>query len=111
MILVSYYRYKGASTIPNIDDVCKLCRSTGSITEKSNYPIDYFARYPIMPELISMILGRLRADDIYNQSAAFPSPEHRSTALSTQAAMLYVILYFAPNILQKEMFAFIEISD
>ena len=28
-MLMSYFRYKGAGEIPNIDDVCKLCRSTG----------------------------------------------------------------------------------
>lgn len=88
MILVSYYRYKGSSTIANIDEVCKLCRSTGynpatRTNESKSYPIEYFARFvnfvfsylfrfPIMPELISMIIGRLRADDIYNQSQAFP---------------------------------------
>jgi WASH complex subunit strumpellin len=49
-----------------------------------------------------MIIGRLRSDDIYNQVAAYPLPEHRSAALSNQAAMLYVLLYFAPNMLYNE---------
>ena len=116
MMLVSYYRYKGSSTIPNIDEVCKLCRSTGfsastKSTENKNYPIEYFARFPVMPELVAMVIGRLRADDIYNQSSAYPSPEHRSTALGIQAAMLYVILFMAPNILNKEMSTMREIVD
>ena len=34
--------------------------------------------------------------------SVYPEPEHRSTALSTQAAMLYVILFFDPKTLQTE---------
>lgn len=30
-MIVSYYRYKGASAISNIDEVCKLCRATGQV--------------------------------------------------------------------------------
>lgn len=58
-----------------------------------------------------MIIGRLRSDDIYNQIAAFPLPEHRSTALSTQACMLYIILYFAPDILNNQPAIMREIVD
>ena len=29
----------------------------------------------------------------------FPDPEHRSSALSQQASMLYVALYFVPAVL------------
>ena len=49
-----------------------------------------------------MIIGRLRTDDIYNLISEYPNPEHRSTALATQASMLYVMLYFAPEILQND---------
>lgn len=53
----------------NIDDVCKLLRSTGKGAAKrpQNYPEDYFARVPISDEYINMVIGRLRSDDIYNQ--------------------------------------------
>eukprot|EP00466_Bigelowiella_natans_P015091 jgi/Bigna1/66896/fgenesh1_pg.2_\ len=104
-MLISYYRYKGASTIPNIDEVCKLCRSTGyspSGRRPSRYPEEYFARVKIPKATIKMIVSRLRSDDIYNRRKAYPSPEHRSTALATQSAMLYTILYFAPTVLEKE---------
>ena len=72
MMVVSYYRYKGASTISNVDDVCRLVRTTGwsnapDAKKPANYPIDYFARFPIMPEVLQMVVGRLRAEDIYNQ--------------------------------------------
>ncbi len=30
-LIVAYYRYKGAGTIPNVDAVVKLCRSTGYV--------------------------------------------------------------------------------
>ena len=45
------------------------------------------------------------------QIVAYPNPEHRSTALSTQAAMLYVILFFAPQILHTQQAQMREIVD
>ena len=58
-----------------------------------------------------MVIGRLRSDDIYNQISAYPFPEHRSTALATQASMLYVILYFAPDMLNTQTAKMREIVD
>ena len=46
-----------------------------------------------------------------SQIEAYPNPEHRSTALATQAGMLYVILYFAPNILHHQQAQMREIVD
>ena len=56
------------SSDSNIDDVCKLLRSTGYERNKRppNYPENYFSRIPIMDEFISMVIGRLRSDDIYD---------------------------------------------
>uniref|UniRef100_A0A7S3YNZ3 WASH complex subunit strumpellin n=1 Tax=Lotharella globosa TaxID=91324 RepID=A0A7S3YNZ3_9EUKA len=113
-MLISYYRYKGAATIPNIDEVCKLCRSTGySPTGRrpAKYPEEYFARIKIPKEVIKMIVSRLRSDDVYNRRKAYPSPEHRSTALATQSAMLYTILYFAPSVLEGQHSMMREIVD
>ena len=62
-------------------------------------------------KVVNMVVGRLRSDDIYNQVSAYPQPEHRSTALSTQACMLYIILYFAPDILENEQSIMREIVD
>lgn len=45
------------------------------------------------------------------QVSAYPLPEHRSTALATQAAMLYVILYFDPSILHNQQAKMREIVD
>lgn len=58
-----------------------------------------------------MVLGRLRSDDLYNQIVAYPLPEHRSTALATQAGMLYVILYFTPDVLHTQQAVMREIVD
>ncbi|GFW82443.1 WASH complex subunit 5 [Trichonephila clavipes] len=117
-MLVSYYRYSAqrSSMDSNLDDVCKLLRSTGYSSTPGakrvpNYPDEYFRRVPMNPTFISMIIGRLRSDDIYNQVSAYPLPEHRSTALATQAAMLYVILYFSPDILHNHHAKMREIVD
>uniref|UniRef100_A0A672S176 WASH complex subunit 5 n=1 Tax=Sinocyclocheilus grahami TaxID=75366 RepID=A0A672S176_SINGR len=73
-MLVSYYRYSAArsSADSNLDDICKLLRSTGYSSHPGakrppNYPESYFQRVPISPTFISMVIGRLRSDDIYNQ--------------------------------------------
>lgn len=58
-----------------------------------------------------MLIGRLRSDDIYNQISVYPLPDHRSTALANQAAMLYVCLYFAPRTLHQQQSQMREIVD
>lgn len=117
-MLVSYYRYSAArsSADSNLDDICKLLRSTGYSSQPGakrppNYPESYFQRVPISETFISMVIGRLRSDDIYNQVSAYPLPEHRSTALANQAAMLYVILFFTPSILHTQQAKMREIVD
>ncbi|XP_021107803.1 WASH complex subunit 5 isoform X3 [Heterocephalus glaber] len=117
-MLVSYYRYSAArsSADSNMDDICKLLRGTGYSSQPGakrppNYPESYFQRVPVNEAFISMVIGRLRSDDIYNQVSAYPLPEHRSTALANQAAMLYVILYFEPSILHTHQAKMREIVD
>lgn len=58
-----------------------------------------------------MLIGRLRSDDIYNQLGSYPLPDHRTTALASQASMLVVILGFATEILQNEIPTMREICD
>ncbi|KNC47128.1 WASH complex subunit strumpellin [Thecamonas trahens ATCC 50062] len=113
-MLISFYRYQKASDIANIDEVCKLCASTGFTPgnkKPKDYPESLFARFPLPRKVVGMVLGRLRMDDIYEQVANYPDPEHRSVALAGQASMIYVILYFAPNILHSEPAVMREIVD
>lgn len=58
-----------------------------------------------------MVVGRLRSDEIYNQTLAFPHPEHRSTAVATQASMLVIILSFKSTILHTQTAIMREIVD
>jgi WASH complex subunit strumpellin len=118
-LLVSYLRYSAQKSYmeSNIDDVCKLLRSTGYANGKPKptlYPESYFSR--ISPggtntAILNQVIGRLRTDDIYNQMNIYPQPEHRSHALATQASMLYIILYFRPEILNNEQAVMREIVD
>lgn len=115
-LLIGYVRYSNQKSYmeSNIDDVCKLLRSTGFVVGKpkpANYPESYFARFKINPSVLNQIIGRLRTDDLYNQMAIYPQPEHRSHALSNQATMLYIILYFRADILQNEQAVMREIVD
>lgn len=58
-----------------------------------------------------MICAHLRTDDIYHQIAIYPQPEHRTAALATQAAMLYVCLFFTPATLHRNSARMREIVD
>jgi len=128
-LIMSYLRYKGHAELPTIDDVCTLCKSTGYTSSRAinglqsttglanlnkrppRYPCDYFARFKIPASVISLVIGRLRSDDIYNATRAYPHPDDRSVALSQQAAMLYMILYLAPDILNSGNAVMREIAD
>jgi len=114
-MLISYLRYKGQAEEPLLDEVCKLLKSTGfnvnAPKRPQNYPEEFYSRVPIPKSFVRMLIGRLRSDDIYNQNLSYPLPDHRSTALSTQASMIYIILYFVPEMLQDEMAVMREIVD
>eukprot|EP00240_Pyramimonas_obovata_P005205 CAMPEP_0118948162 /NCGR_PEP_ID=MMETSP1169-20130426/47345_1 /TAXON_ID=36882 /ORGANISM="Pyramimonas obovata, Strain CCMP722" /LENGTH=428 /DNA_ID=CAMNT_0006894531 /DNA_START=334 /DNA_END=1617 /DNA_ORIENTATION=+ len=115
IMVVCFYRYKGSADIPNVDDIIKLCRGTGYNPKERQqvvgYPEQYFARFPLPRRIMSMIIGRLRMDDVYNQIRHYPSPEHRSRALSQQAGYLYVLLYFVSDVLHDENAVMREIVD
>ena len=90
-LLIAYVRYSNQKSYmdSNIDDVCKLLRSTGFAPHKPkppNYPEAYFGRVKVNADILNQVLGRLRTDDLYSQMNNFPQPEHRSHALSTQVA-------------------------
>ena len=116
-LIVAYYRYSGNNS--NIDDVCKLLRSTefdrnkmpNQRTQPEGYPEQYFQRISIKSHYVKMVIDRLRSEDLYNQIRTYPNPDHRSTALSGQAAMLYICLYFCPNVLKNEGATMREIVD
>eukprot|EP00005_Dracoamoeba_jomungandri_P006405 CAMPEP_0174262476 /NCGR_PEP_ID=MMETSP0439-20130205/12995_1 /TAXON_ID=0 /ORGANISM="Stereomyxa ramosa, Strain Chinc5" /LENGTH=1153 /DNA_ID=CAMNT_0015347191 /DNA_START=64 /DNA_END=3525 /DNA_ORIENTATION=- len=112
-MVISYLRYKGQTDLPLIDEVSALIRRTEYVPGKKvpGYPENYFKRIKLPEEMIEMLIGRLRTDDIYNQMQCYPLPEHRSTALANQSSILYVILYFAPHLLQEEQAAMREIVD
>ncbi|EDV40043.1 uncharacterized protein Dana_GF24157 [Drosophila ananassae] len=138
-LLISYYRYSGGESTPggdesNIHDVCLLLRSTGYVhpaqasqilapltgkqatatAEKLSvpkYPEAYFSRFRFDDDFVDLVVARIRCDDIYNQLTLYPHPAHRSTALSTQAAMLYVCLYFCPKVLHSQGSQMREIVD
>ncbi|ESO02903.1 hypothetical protein HELRODRAFT_81068 [Helobdella robusta] len=117
-MLVSYYRYSASkmSSESNLDDVCKLLRATGfSLAPNSKRPTDYpesfFSRVSLNSTFVSMVLSRLRSDDVYNQISAYPLPDHRSNALATQASMLYIVLFFAPDVLHHQHHIMREVVD
>jgi WASH complex subunit strumpellin len=115
-ILIAIYRLNGEGGLANIEDINKLCRNTGYIPgpngkRPKHHPESIFARFAPNPELIRLVIGRLQTDDIYLMAHSFPNPDHRSTRLAGQASILYVILFFAPDILSKQKATMREIVD
>ena len=124
-IMIAYYRHKGQSAVESIEDMELLVRRTGysaSVLDRNGmprrppgYPEEYLNRLTrklALPKaLVLMIIDRLRSEDMYSQIPSYPMPQHRSTALATQAKMLYVMLYFAPEVLESEQHTMREIVD
>ena len=114
-IMIAYYRHKGQSAIESIEDMELLVRRTGysattldrngMLRRPAGYPEEYLNRLTrklgLPQPLVLMIIDRLRSEDMYSQIPSYPMPQHRATALSTQARMLYVILYFAPEVREE----------
>ena len=118
-ILMSYYRYKGHATIQNIHDVCELCRNSDFAPAQGqakgrrppNYPEQYLSRVAVPLDVVELVLSHLKEDDVYQQVAAYPNSEHKSSALANQAAMLYVVLFFNVEYLINESNKMREIVD
>lgn len=125
-LLVAHFRYAAQQTKSecNVEDVCKLIRSTGFVAavvesgilvtparRPALYPVEYFRRAQLCPNHLHLIVGRLRSDDLYNQIAVYPMPNQRSTALTSQAAILFVVLFFVPDTLTNENAIMREVSD
>ena len=115
-IMIAIYRYNGDGRLMNIDEVCKLCRSTGFIPgpegkKPKNHPEAFFGRFAPSAEFVRLLIGRMQTDDVYLMANSFPNPDHRSTRLAGQASMLYVILYFAPDLLKNQKATMREIVD
>ena len=113
-LIVSYYRYKGQSTIPNFQEIFKLFAQTGYFppTSFSNpkdevkpkkYPIEYFKRCKLETSLVEKIIGTVVGNDIYEQQLAYPTTnEYQTLAYSQQGSLLVVILFFCPDLLEKD---------
>ncbi|CAF1096037.1 unnamed protein product [Adineta ricciae] len=117
-MIVSYFRYSGKRNAldSNIDEVGKLlARNDGFSLQPykrpPGYPENYFRRIGFREDVIGMIIGRLRSDDIYNQKKAYTELEHQTAAYATQASMLYVLLYFYPDVLHNRPAIMREIVD
>lgn len=118
-IIVAYYRYSAyrASPETNLDETCNLLRSTGLLTQSKyyrpeNYPENYFSRAQVDQSVVNLLIAKMQSVDIYNQTTlVFPHPDHRSNALAQQASILYVLLYFCPNVLKTQRSRMREITD
>ena len=125
-LLMALYRLHGGdSMLSNFEEIAKLCRNIhnnerANVTNKRNsissssssssspfvasfYRMEaIFAKFPFDKNFIELLVGVLLQYDIYLMQSSFPDPEHRCTKLSKQGSMLFVILYFCPELLHKD---------
>ena len=113
-LIVSYYRYKGQSTIPHFQDIYELFAQTGYMPPSSfsnpkdeirpkKYPVDYFKRCKLNTNIIEKVIGTILGNDIYDQQLAYPTTnEYQTVAFSQQGSLLVVILFFCPEYLDKD---------
>ena len=114
-MLVAFNRWRGQSMLINYSKVCEVCRSSGYVRETNTYPklypIEYLNRMEFPKEFVTALIGRYRNDDIYLMMQNYPEAEHRSVALATQGQMLFVFLFFSPDVLKEQDFIMREIVD
>lgn len=139
-LLVAHCRCRGSSDFVNFEAIQSLCRcvplppkassafasvvSLAAFLQGSSPPSasepnmilpsnaeEMCYRFPLPKRLLRLAIARLRTDDLYNQLRHYPNPEHRCAALGGQAACLYVLLNFIPEILQNESLVMKDIVD
>ncbi|VDO92639.1 unnamed protein product [Soboliphyme baturini] len=84
---------------------------SGVVRERLLVSYHRYRRVNLKDNYINFVIGMLRSDDIYQQLLTFPLPEHRSTALADQGAILFVCLFFTPETLHSNAPVMREIVD
>lgn len=113
-LLVAFNRWRGSSMLLNYSKVCEVCRSSGYVVGQPypmGYPLEFVNRLEIPVNFVNVLIGRYRNDDVYLMLQNYPEAEHRSVALSQQASMLFIFLFFSPKTLADENFIMREIVD
>ena len=67
-LIVAFFRFKGEGAIRNVDEVRKLCATTGYVRggkKPEGYPNEYFSRLPINQRFVHTIIDQLRSEDMY----------------------------------------------
>ncbi|KAH9260207.1 hypothetical protein BASA81_001376 [Batrachochytrium salamandrivorans] len=106
-LLVAYYRANRTLVREEFDTVLNLLQpikdqgsNSGGGGEAGivvNPKELLLSRFQINPTVLSKIHTRIRGDDLYHHVRAWPSSEHRSTALSKQSSLLFTSLLFCES--------------
>ena len=119
-IVTCYVRYMGSAASHHHVKVCKLIKSTGYFFNKfsntetipDKYPAKYFSRFKLDQPMVEQFINAMKDDDIYDMTTIYGNdPNHRSSALSTQASIIFSILPFVPRILDEREAKMREICD
>ncbi|EPY22747.1 hypothetical protein STCU_08148, partial [Strigomonas culicis] len=115
LLIVSYVRYQGAAADPQTTiDIAGLFCATGcgrAAAPPAGYPTAYFARLPVDTRVVHAIAGRYREDPVYETAEQYTSSQHRCIALASQATVLYVLLFFVPQVLDDDLVTMQDIVE
>ena len=64
-----------------------------------------------LEDIIEAIILAIKDDDIYKHMPAYPQAKYRSFALADQGSMLFVLLFFMPDVLQRAKATMREVVD
>jgi WASH complex subunit strumpellin len=115
-LVTAHLRFRGAGAAARIDEVVRLCRGSGyshatPTSRPRGYPEEFLARFAMPSDVVHLVLGRLRLEDIYGATAHYPSPAHRGAALAQQGAAVYLLLFLVPDVLHSDASAMRELVD
>ena len=122
-LIMSYYRYKGGTTIPNFNEIYELFERTGYVpslpitdvkeeVRPKRYPVDFFKRCKLDTKIIEQINLTIVGNDIYDQQLVYPTTnEYKNVTFSQQASLIAVNLFFTPDTLDKDKKNILDIMN
>ena len=94
MILSSEFQKEEALPMSSLPIIQK------TFLQGTHFKVFYFVT---LDEIMESIILAIKDDDISKQMPAYPQAKYRCFALANQSSMLFVLLYFIPNVLNKAM--------
>ena len=95
---------------PELSDKEKK-KSKATIKKEKRHIQNILSRLKVDTNIIQKLIMNVKDEDIYKQQRAYPIPTTRSFALAPQGSVLFILLCFVPETLEKDTKLMREIVD